>query len=129
MQNQHQRTLLVIDDEPLMTDMLGQAMTKRLFHVLVASSGKDAMQMLDHLEGAVDLVLTDMTMPDMDGLAVAHELISRLPGVPVMITTGHDLDAKQMNLPPNVIEIVRKPYSTRTLAAHINDILDKRGIS
>ena len=116
-------TLMMIDDEPLMTDMFRQAMTKRNFHILVASSGAEALQIVTAQGASIDLIITDMTMPDMDGLAVAHELYARVPHVPVLIATGHDLDPTRLNLPPNVVEIIRKPYQLRALAERIRDIL------
>ena len=119
-------TLLIIDDEPLMTDMFRQAMTKRQFQVLTASSGPDALRLLAVPDTKVDLILTDMTMPDMDGLTVARELYALLPDVPVLIATGHDLDAGQMDLPPNVVEIIRKPYQMKALAERLREILSEK---
>ena len=150
--SERQPILLVIDDEPLMTDMLRQSMTRRNFQVFVASSGREALDILNKLFSesllssdsldapqnnsaddsapnpvkCVDIVLTDMTMPDMDGVAVAQELWKRVPEVPVVITTGHDLDPSQIDLPPNVVRIIRKPYPTRTLADQLHEILKIR---
>lgn len=118
--------LLMIDDEPLMTDMFRQAMTKRQFQVLTASSGPDALRLLALPDTKVDLIVTDMTMPEMDGLAVAHKLYALLPDVPVLIATGHDLDEAGMGLPPNVVEVIRKPYQMRVLAERLREILAKK---
>ena len=118
--------LMMIDDEPLMTDMFRQAMSKRGFQTLTASSGPDALRLLAVPDTRVDLILTDMTMPGMDGLTVARALYALLPDVPVLIATGHDLDEGQMDLPPNVVEIVRKPYQMRALAERLRDILTKK---
>lgn len=119
-------TLLMIDDEPLMTDMFQQAMTRRQFQVLTASSGPEALRLLALPDTKVDLILTDMTMPEMDGLAVAHKLYALLPAVPVLIATGHDLDEATVGLPPNVVEIIRKPYQMRVLAERLREILAKK---
>lgn len=118
-------TLLIVDDEPMITDLFRQAMTKRQYQVKVAHSGPEALEIVDAPDAHINLVITDMTMPEMNGLLLAHELHARLPAVPVLIATGHDLDAEQMDLPPNVIEIIRKPYQMRVLAERIRQILTK----
>jgi two-component system cell cycle sensor histidine kinase/response regulator CckA len=119
-------TLMMIDDEPLMTDMFRQAMTKRHFQTLVASSGVEALQIVAAQGASIDLIITDMTMPDMDGLDVARELYARVPHIPVLIATGHNLDPTQLDLPPNVVEIIRKPYQMRALAERLREILENK---
>jgi CheY-like chemotaxis protein len=122
-ETRREETLLIVDDEPLMTDVFRQFMTKRGFRVLTAASGKEALQIIDAEAPGVDLIITDMTMPDIDGAALAHRLYAQLPQVPVMIATGHDLDTAALGLPPNVVEVVRKPYQNRRLAERIREIL------
>ena len=118
-------TLMMIDDEPLMTDMFRQAMTKRKFQTLAAASGAEGLEIVNAQGASIDLIITDMSMPDMDGLAVARELYARVPHIPVLIATGHDLDPARLNLPPNVVEIIRKPYQMRVLAERLREILSK----
>ncbi len=119
-------TLLIVDDEPLMTDMFRQSMTKRGFRVLTASSGSEAITAMETAGGAIRLVITDMTMPDMSGQDLSRCLYTLTPMVPVLIATGHDLDPGEMELTPNVVEIVRKPYQNRALAERIREILKDR---
>jgi DNA-binding NtrC family response regulator len=119
-------TLLIVDDEPLMTDLFRQFMTKRSFRVLMATSGQEALDMVQTEAGSVQMVITDMTMPGMDGIALARALEVRAPGLPVIIATGHETDAANMTFPANVIEIVKKPYQNRLLAQRIREFLDNR---
>jgi two-component system cell cycle sensor histidine kinase/response regulator CckA len=121
-----EETLLIVDDEPLMTDVFRQFMTKRNFRVLTAASGEEALRIVAEAD-RVDLIITDMTMPDMDGATLARRLYEKLPDVPVMIASGHDLDPLTMGVTPNVVEVVRKPYQNRRLAERIREILDARG--
>jgi len=122
-------TVLIVDDEPLMTDVFRQWMTKRGFRVLTASSGREAMETLAVEAGAIRLVITDLTMPDMSGQELARSLYARAPTLPVLIATGHDLDASEIDLPPNVVEIVRKPYQNRVLADRMREIIKERRAS
>lgn len=114
-------TLLIVDDEPLMTDLFRQAMSRRGFRVLTAAGGREALEIV--AANAVQLVITDMTMPGMDGAALANALYAQIPQLPVLIATGHDADAIQLGLQSNVIGIIRKPYQHKVLAEQIRKIL------
>lgn len=121
-----EETLLVVDDEPLMTDLLRQFMTKRGFRVLRAASGEEALTVVGQETGRIDLVITDMTMPGMNGIEVAEKLVERAPDLPVMIATGHDTGGAMETMPSNVVAIVQKPYHNRTLVEQIRAILDAK---
>ena len=120
-------TLLIVDDEPLMTDLFEKFMGKRGYRVLSAASGAEALGIIDVEGDHIKLVLTDMTMPRMDGLALAAELGARLPALPVMLATGHDADMDIAADLPNVVAVVRKPYQNRMLAEQIRAVLDAPG--
>jgi len=122
----HDETLLYVDDEPLMTDVFRQYMTRRGYRVLTAASGEQALRIMAHEGGMVRLIITDMTMPDMDGEELARRLAEIAPTAPVLIATGHDLAPGEMDLPSNVAEVIRKPYQNRHLAERIREILDHR---
>ena len=114
-------TLLIIDDEPFMTDLFREAMTSRGYRVVEASGGAEALRIV--ATQTVDLAITDMTMPGMDGVALAYALNAQAPHLPVLIATGHDADAGQLGLPGNVIGIIKKPYKHRELAEQIREVL------
>jgi DNA-binding response OmpR family regulator len=117
-------TLLIVDDEPLMTELFEKFMSKRGFRVLTAASGSEALRIIEREKESIRLVLTDVTMPVMDGLTLAGELLKFAPSVPVMLATGHDADLDTVGGLPNVIAVVRKPYQNRDLAEQIRDVLD-----
>ena len=117
-------TLLIVDDDPLITDLFRHGMTKRGFRVLTATGGQEALAILREEGSAVNLMISDITMLDMDGIALARAVCACAPGVPVLIATGHAADASRSDLPPNVIGIVQKPYHTRALADRIRVALD-----
>jgi two-component system cell cycle sensor histidine kinase/response regulator CckA len=119
-------TLLIVDDEPLMTDVFRQYMSRRGYYVLTADSGQKALQTMADDDGHIKLIITDLTMPDIDGAELARLLQRSAPSIPVLIATGHDLDLATSDLPTNVVEVIRKPYQNRLLAMRIREILDER---
>jgi CheY-like chemotaxis protein len=114
--------LLVVDDEPLMTELFRQYMTRRGFQVLVATTGAEAIRIAGQ-EAGISLVMTDMTMPGMSGVQLAEALLTELPGVPVMIATGHDASSGIEGMPTNVVAVVQKPFQNRDLIRNIRSIL------
>lgn len=123
---QEQYKLLIVDDEPLMTDLLRQTMTKRGFDVQTASSGREAIAIVKAQQEAMSLVIMDVSMPDMDGLQTAAVLETLAPDLPVMLATGHDTEAALESPPANVVAMVQKPYQTKNLIERINAILQHR---
>jgi CheY-like chemotaxis protein len=121
----YEHTLLIVDDEPLMTELFEKFMTRRGFHVLSAASGPEALQIVEREQNRIGLVLTDMTMPVMDGLALASELGRRRPDLPVMLATGHPADMGIANGLPNVVAVVRKPYKNGVLLEQIREVLNE----
>ncbi len=119
-----EETLLIVDDEPLMTELFEKFMTKRGFQVLTAASGAEALEIVYREKAGIRLVLTDVTMPGMDGLALAGALGRLAPSLPVMLATGLDADMNTASGLPNVVAVVRKPYQNRVLAEQIRTYLD-----
>jgi DNA-binding NtrC family response regulator len=122
--NPQAETLLIVDDDPLITDMFRHGMTKRGFRVLTATGGQEALALIRAEAGAINLVITDITMQDMDGFELARQLLEHAPGLPVLIATGHAPDPSQNPMPHNILGIVQKPYHARALADRIRTALD-----
>lgn len=114
--------VLIVDDDRLLTDLFRQAMTKKGFQVLEAYTGASALTLLETQN--VQIVVLDMTLPDMTGLHVAQTLAQTHPHLPIAIATGHDPDPA--DLPANVVEVIRKPFSLRGLADRLHTLLDTK---
>jgi CheY-like chemotaxis protein len=78
-------TVLVVDDDPGVRFALSELLTDRGHRVVCAASGAEA---LTRLEG-VDVVVTDLVMPGMDGLELMAHIAARAPSVPVLLVTAH----------------------------------------
>ncbi|MBG6248622.1 two-component system response regulator GlrR [Candidatus Symbiopectobacterium sp. PLON1] len=79
--------LLLVDDDPSLLKLLGMRLTSEGFHVVTAESGAEARRVL--ARDSIDLVISDLRMDEMDGLALFSEIQKQQPGLPVIILTAH----------------------------------------
>ena len=78
--------ILVIDDDEIVNDMISQLLLEAGFGVASASNGKQGLQKLG--EGAFDLVITDIVMPEMEGLETILEIHKKYPALPIIAVSG-----------------------------------------
>ncbi len=113
--------ILIVDDEPAVTDLLAYNLRKALYDVVIASSGADALRMAR--EASPDLILLDLMLPEVDGLDVCREL-RKSSGVPIIMITarGEEVD-RVVGLELGADDYVCKPFSVRELLARIKAVL------
>jgi len=85
-------TVLLVDDDPGVRFALTEVLSDRGYRVVCASSGAQALTALDAAAGSVDVVVTDLSMPGMDGLELTSRIAARLPALPVILLTAHGSD-------------------------------------
>jgi DNA-binding response OmpR family regulator len=113
--------ILVVDDEPSVTDLLAYNLRKAGYELLTAADGREALR-LAHAAGP-DLILLDLMLPEVDGLEVCRELrkTSRVPII--MITArGEEID-RVVGLELGADDYVSKPFSVRELLSRIKAVL------
>ncbi|MEW6092257.1 MAG: response regulator, partial [Pseudomonadota bacterium] len=104
-----------------------RALGTRGYEVLQAESGEVALEVVKGHEGRIDLVVSDVVMPNMDGPTMARELKTILPGVPIIFVSGYAEDAFAKNLDPDQeFHFLPKPFSLKQLAAAVKDVMGKR---
>ncbi|MFI8416629.1 two-component system response regulator GlrR [Serratia sp. NPDC078593] len=79
--------LLLVDDDPSLLKLLGMRLSSEGFHVTTAESGQEALRLLAREK--IDLVISDLRMDEMDGMALFAEIQKHQPGMPVIILTAH----------------------------------------
>lgn len=79
--------LLLVDDDPGLLKLLGMRLTSEGFKVVTAENGADALKIL--AKDKIDLVISDLRMDEMDGMALFAEIQKQQPGMPVIILTAH----------------------------------------
>ncbi len=121
-----QPSIMVVDDELLIRDLLYDFFTGQGWEITVAESGAKALEILR--QKPVDLVLSDIKMPQMDGLQLAGELRRVYPGMPVVLMTGYpSVDSAVSALRARVEDYVIKPFNINQLFKLIESTVHKDG--
>ncbi|SEM57163.1 two-component system response regulator GlrR [Halomonas caseinilytica] len=114
--------ILLVDDDVSLLKLLGMRLESRGYRVTTAESGREALKHLD--TGRPDLVLSDMRMDEMDGLALFQEIQRRLPGLPVIILTAHGSIPDAVSATrQGVFGFLTKPVDRDELFTTIDDAL------
>jgi signal transduction histidine kinase len=119
-------TVLVVEDEGDVRSYLVETLQYLNYRVREAPDGESALALFDADPSRVDLLLTDVVMPGMNGRQLAEELQRRQPGLKVLFMTGYSRNAivHQGRLDPGV-SLLQKPLTQMMLASKIRDVLDK----
>lgn len=117
--------ILVVDDEPAVTDLLAYNLRKLGYEPLVAADGREALRLARHANP--DLILLDLMLPELDGLDVCREL-RKTSAVPIIMITarGEEID-RVVGLELGADDYVSKPFSVRELLARIKAVLRRAG--
>ena len=114
--------ILVVDDEPYITDLLGAALRFEGFEVEVAPCGRDAIEAVSTMRP--DVVLLDWMLPDIDGAEVCRRLRSAGEEVPILFLTARDAtEDKVASFAVGADDYVTKPFSLDELIARIGAVL------
>jgi two-component system cell cycle sensor histidine kinase/response regulator CckA len=117
-------TVLVVDDEPRLRTLMRAVLEQDGFHVLTAENGRDAVTVSESHPGQIDLLVSDVKMPGMDGPTLAEELLHEDPNLPVLFVTG-----SSERLPLNKNEpfpYIEKPFSPGTLVFTVRKMLNRQ---
>src|ERR1019366_5283384 len=120
--------VLVVDDEALVRDILVEHLEYAGFGVLAAASGTEALALLASGE-AVDVLVTDLSMPEMDGITVIRTAQARCPGLPAVLLTGYAGDMTALAMDGALggsFSLLRKPVSGDQLVARLRALLVER---
>ena len=119
-------TILVVEDEPVLRDLAQLILQDCGYRVVQAASGVEALTVWQNNQGAIDLLLTDMIMPDgLSGKDLAESLLDNKPALKVIFTSGYNVDDLGTDfLRKNASHFLQKPYTRITLAKAVRDCLD-----
>jgi CheY-like chemotaxis protein len=117
-------TLLLVDDEPQVREMLQASLECLHYRVLTATNGAEALAVYERHDDAIALVLTDLIMPVMGGIELCRTLWQRHPGVKILVMTACPLgEAGQALQEVRLLGWLHKPFALVELAQAIRRVL------
>lgn len=118
-------SIIIVDDEEIIAGSLNAMLKKHGYHTHVFTSSKLAYEMIISQKISGDLLITDLTMPEMTGIDLINELSKHVPDLPVILCTGYS-DQTMNTLKENSYEaFLNKPIDMKNLLKVIRSILDK----
>ena len=123
-------TVLLVEDEAAVRMGGLRALQSRGYTVLEAENGVEALDVIAEHNGAVDLVVSDVVMPEMDGPTLLGEMRKKYPDIKFVFVSGYAKDAFAKNLPPDaVFGFLSKPFTLKQLAMKVKEMLSDKDVS
>jgi two-component system cell cycle sensor histidine kinase/response regulator CckA len=118
-------TILLVEDEDAVRLFSARALRDKGYNVLDASSGHDALRLIEDYGRPVDLVVTDVVMAPMDGPTLASRLCEKIPNVKIIFISGYTEDSFRNQLKENThVHFLPKPFSLKDLARKVKQVLN-----
>jgi len=119
--------VLLVEDEVEVRSFAVRALKRQGYQVIEAADGVEALELMAANEGKIDIVVSDVVMPEMDGPALFKELRKRNPGIKVIFVSGYPNEAFRESMGSDDFAFLPKPFSLPQLAAKVKEELAKQG--
>jgi CheY-like chemotaxis protein len=116
-------TILVVDDEELMRYLVASYLSKLGHSCLTAVDGVDALDKIKR--NKIDAVITDIKLPNMDGMTLIGEISKQYPGLPIMVMTAFDGEYSEREvISVGAQEFLKKPFTLDEFAVRLNKMIN-----
>ena len=123
-------TILLVEDEDPVRIFGARALRNKGYTVLEAKSGESALELLQSAGGTIDLLITDVVMPRMDGPALVREVREALPDMKVIFISGYTEDAFRQRLDSDrEIHFLPKPFNLKQLASKVKEVISGESVA
>jgi CheY-like chemotaxis protein len=117
-------TVLVVEDEPAMREVTRRILSRGGYQVITAANGREAIQVATSHDGGIDVLVTDIVMPQMLGQEAAERIRALQPGVKVLFMSGYTrgvLDSKGMAA--GDVNLIEKPFTEESLLTRLRQVI------
>jgi len=119
-------TILLVDDEAMVLEVVGQIIESLGYNILLASGGEEAIDIYWKNRNQIDLIILDLIMPHMSGSATYDRLRGINPNIKVLVSSGYSIDGQASELlKKGCGGFIQKPFSNKELSRKIREVLDK----
>jgi CheY-like chemotaxis protein len=116
-------TILVVDDEELIRNLLVTFLSKLGHSCVVAIDGVDALDKIKR--NKIDVVITDIKMPNMDGITLTSEILTQYPDLPIMVMTAFEQEySAGVAISAGAREFIKKPFSLDEFAIRLHKMIN-----
>ena len=120
-------TVLLVEDDDAVRNIVRAALAAQGYQMLIAASGEEALEIAKGHSGSIDLLITDMVLPKMNGREVARRFHRRHPESVVLFTSGYtDIALHEPGEPDKHVHFIGKPFTPAALASRVRELLDTR---
>ena len=122
-------SILIVEDEDMVRSVAARALERQGYEVHTAANGEDALEMLDGIiaGGGIDLIVSDVMMPTMDGPTMVRAIRARFPEMPILFMSGYAEEQLRRSIDLDNVAFLPKPFSVQQLAEAARDALAAGG--
>ncbi len=117
---------MIVEDEPAIVEITKSILEELNYTVITADSPAEAIISSSSYEGEIDLLITDIIMPEMNGRDLAAEISAGRPGIKVLFMSGYTADViARQGIVKKGFSFIQKPFSMKDIAVKISSVLEK----
>ena len=119
-------TILVVDDEPVARDTIAELLVEAGYKVLTAPGGRNALEILEHQTG-IDLIVSDLMMPQIDGIALTKEIRGMGLNIPIIVITGFaTIELAVETMKAGAADFITRPFNNEQIKITIKKVLETK---
>ena len=116
---------MIVEDEIGIKDLICEILTNQGYNTISAGNGADGLRLFDKHKNKIELLITDIRMPKVNGIELYHQVMESKPKLPVICLTGYDIDFEAQKLyNAGKIKLLTKPFALKELVLLVKKELD-----
>uniref|UniRef100_UPI0040564CA4 response regulator n=1 Tax=Candidatus Electrothrix sp. TaxID=2170559 RepID=UPI0040564CA4 len=119
-------TILLVEDEPSILRMTRMMLERKGYTVLSAAAPSEALEKAKNNSSSIDLLMTDVVMPEMNGLDLAEKITALYPDIRLLFMSGYTANViAHRGILDHGVAFIQKPFSMADMTEKLRDVLDK----